>query len=121
MFVGIDVSKERLDVAVRPTGGTWQEPYDPDGIISLAGYVRELMPHLVVADATGDKELVLAGELATARLSVEVVNPRHVRDFARASGKLAKTVAQDAQVLAHFAEAMIPEPRTQALSNRGRW
>lgn len=111
LFVGIDVSKERLDVAVRPTGETWQVSYDSDGINSLAGYLRELAPHLVVVEATGGMELVLAGELAAAQLPVAVVNPRHVRDFARAAGKLAKTDALDAQVLAHFAEAMNPEPR----------
>ena len=111
LFVGIDVSKERLDVAVRPTGETWQVPYDAEGISSLTGCLRELAPHLVVVEATGGMELALAGELAAAQLSVAVVNPRHVRDFARAAGKLAKTDALDAQVLAHFAEAMNPEPR----------
>ena len=111
LFVGIDVSKERLDVAVRPTGETWQVSYDADGINSLKGYPRELTPHLVVVEATGGMELVLAGELAAAQLSVAVVNPRHVRDFARAAGKLAKTDALDAQALAHFAEALNPEPR----------
>ena len=111
LFVGIDVSKERLDVAVRPTGETWQVPYDAEGISSLTGCLRELAPHLVVVEATGGMELALAGELAAAQLSVAVVNPRHVRDFARAAGKLAKTDALDAQVLAHFAEAMHPEPR----------
>jgi transposase len=111
LFVGIDVAKDHLDVAVRPTGETWQVPYDADGINSLTGYLRELTPHLVVVEATGGMELVLAGELAAAHLTVAVVNPRHVRDFARAAGKLAKTDALDAQVLAHFAEAMDPEPR----------
>ena len=111
LFVGIDVSKERLDVAVRPTGETWQVPYDAEGIRSLTGCLRELAPHLVVVEATGGMELALAGELAAAQLSVAVVNPRHVRDFARAAGKLAKTDTLDAQVLAHFAEAMHPEPR----------
>ncbi len=111
LFVGIDVSKERLDVAVRPTGETWQVSYDAEGISSLTGGLRELAPHLVVVEATGGMELALAGELAAAQLSVAVVNPRQVRDFARAAGKLAKTDALDAQVLAHFAEAMDPEPR----------
>ena len=111
LFVGIDVSKERLDVAVRPTGETWQVPYDSDGISSLTGCLRELAPHLVVVEATGGMELALAGELAAAQLSVAVVNPRQVRDFARADGKLAKTDALDAQVLAHFAEAMRPASR----------
>ncbi len=111
LFVGIDVSKDRLDVAVRPTGETWQVPYDADGISSLAECLKELAPHLVVLEATGGMELAVAGELAAAQLSIAVVNPRHVRDFARAGGKLAKTDALDAQVLAHFAEAMHPEPR----------
>jgi transposase len=111
LFVGVDVSKERLDVAVRPTGETWQVAYDAEGINSLTECLRELAPHLVVVEATGGMELALAGELAAAQLSVAVVNPRHVRDFARAAGKLAKTDALDAQVLAHFAEAMHPEPR----------
>ena len=111
LFVGIDVSKERLDVAVRPTGETWQVPYDAEGINSLAGCLRELAPQLVVLEATGGMELTVAGELAAAQLSIAVVNPRHVRDFARADGKLAKTDALDAQVLAHFAEAMRPASR----------
>ena len=111
LFVGIDVSKDRLDVAVRPTGETWQVAYDAEGISSLAGNLRELVPQLVVLEATGGMELAVAGELALADVPIAVVNPRHVRDFARAAGKLAKTDALDAQVLAHFAEAMQPEPR----------
>jgi len=111
LFVGIDVSKERLDVAVRPTGETWQVPNDAEGISSLAECLRELAPQLVVLEATGGMELASAGELAAAQLPVAVVNPRHVRDFARAAGKLAKTDTLDAQVLAHFAEAMHPDPR----------
>ena len=111
LFVGIDVSKDRLDVAVRPTGETWQVVYDAEGISSLAGNLRELVPQLVVLEATGGMELAVAGELALADVPIAVVNPRHVRDFARAAGKLAKTDALDAQVLAHFAEAMQPEPR----------
>ena len=112
LFVGIDVSKDRLDVAVRPTGEeTWQVPYDAEGISSLAQNLRELAPQLVVLEATGGMELAVAGELALAEVPIAVVNPRHVRNFARAAGKLAKTDALDARVLAHFAEAMQPEPR----------
>ena len=111
MFVGIDVSKDRLDLAVRPTGEVWQVPHDPQGISSLTDRLRELAPHLVVVEATGGMELALTGELAAVGLAVAVVNPRHVRDFARAGGQLAKTDSLDAQVLAHFAEAMRPEPR----------
>lgn len=111
LFVGIDVSKDHLDVAVRPTGEAWQVSYDSQGISDLVGRLRELAPQLVVLEATGGMELAVAGELAAANLPVVVANPRHVRDFARASGKLAKTDSLDAQVLAHFAEAMQPEPR----------
>ena len=77
----------------------------------MVGNLRELVPQLVVLEATGGMELAVAGELALADVPIAVVNPRHVRDFARAAGKLAKTDALDAQVLAHFAEAMQPEPR----------
>ncbi len=111
LFVGIDVSKDRLDVAVRPTGEAWQVPHDPQGMNSLTERLRDLAPHLVVLEATGGMELALSGELAAAGLPVAVVNPRHVRDFARAGGQLAKTDSLDAQVLAHFAEAMRPAPR----------
>ncbi len=111
LFVGIDVSKDRLDVAVRPTGEAWQVPHDAQGMNSLTERLRDLAPHLVVLEATGGMELALSGELAAAGLPVAVVNPRHVRDFARAGGQLAKTDSLDAQVLAHFAEAMRPAPR----------
>lgn len=111
LFVGIDVSKDHLDVAVRPTGEAWQVSYESQGISDLVESLRELAPHLVVLEATGGMELAVAGELAAANLPVVVANPRHVRDFARAAGKLAKTDSLDAQVLAHFAEALRPEPR----------
>ena len=111
LFVGIDVSKERLDVAVRPTGETWQVSHDPKGIGELVEGLGKLTPQLVVLEATGGVEMTLAGELVASALPVAVVNPRQVRDFARAAGKLAKTDALDAQVLAHFAEAMRPAIR----------
>ena len=93
LFVGIDVSKERLDVAVRPTGEAWQVSHDSRGINDLVERLGELAPQLVVLEATGGMEMALAGELAASKLAVAVVNPRHVRDFARAAGKLAKTDA----------------------------
>ena len=111
LFVGIDVSKDRLDVAVRPTGEAWQVSHDSRGISGLVEGLGELAPQLVVLEATGGMEMALAGELAASKLAVAVVNPRHVRDFARAAGKLAKTDALDAQVLSHFAEAMRPDSR----------
>ena len=111
VFVGIDVSKERLDVAVRPTGEMWQVSHDSLGIGEVMERLETLMPQLVVLEATGGVEMTLAGELAASGLHVAVVNPRQVRNFARATGKLAKTDALDAQVLAHFAEAMRPVSR----------
>ena len=111
LFVGIDVSKDCLDVAVRPTGEAWQLPHNSRGINDLVERLGELAPQLVVLEATGGMEMALAGELAASQLAIAVVNPRHVRGFARAAGKLAKTDALDAQVLAHFAEAMRPASR----------
>ncbi len=111
LFVGIDVSKKRLDVAVRPAGDVWQTTNDAGGITTLVEHLVELAPRLVVLEATGGIELALAVAGAAAGLPIAVVNPRHVRDFARAAGKLAKTDALDAQVLAHYAEVMRPETR----------
>ena len=111
LFVGIDVSKRHLDVAVRPEGDVWQTTNDAGGITTLVEHLIELAPRLVVLEATGGIELALAVAGAAAGLPIAVVNPRHVRDFARAAGKLAKTDALDAQVLAHYAEAMQPETR----------
>ena len=110
-FVGIDVSKRRLDVAVRPTGEAWQVSHDARGISQLVDRLGELAPQLIVLEATGGLETALAGELASSHLAVAVVNPRQVREFARAAGKLAKTDALDAHALAHFAQVMVPSPR----------
>ena len=111
LFVGIDVSKDRLDVAVRPTGEAWQAPYNSRGVSDLVHRLEKLAPQLVVLEATGGMEMALAGELAASQLAIAVVNPRQVRDFARAAGKLAKTDALDAHALAHFAQAMGPASR----------
>ena len=110
-FVGIDVSKAQLDVAVRPTGKRWTLPYDQTGIEGLIPQIVDLEPALVCLEATGGLELPLVAALAAAALPVVVVNPRQVRDFARATGTLAKTDALDAGVLAHFADAVRPEVR----------
>ena len=102
-YVGIDVSKAQVDVAVRPTGQRWIVSYDEAEIKELVSQIAELGPALVLLEATGGLELPLvAALLATATLPVAVVNPRQVRDFARATGTLAKTDALDAGVLAHF-------------------
>ena len=110
-FVGIDVSKTQLDVAVRPTGNRWALPYDETGIEGLIPQIVDLGPALVLLEATGGLELPLVAAVAAAALPVVVVNPRQVRDFARATGTLAKTDALDAGVLAHFADAVRPDVR----------
>ena len=110
-FVGIDVSKAQLDVAVRPTGQRWVVSYDQTGIEGLIPQIVDLEPALVLLEATGGLELPLVAALAAAALPVVVVNPRQVRDFAKATGTLAKTDTLDAGVLAHFADAVRPEVR----------
>ena len=121
VFVGIDVSKEQLDIAFRP-GGIRSVPNEEVGFAQLLACLKAVPPTLVVLEATGGIELPLTSALALAGLPVVVVNPRQVRDFAKATGQLAKTDAIDAQVLARFAEAIRPEPRplpdeqTQALA-----
>lgn len=122
VFVGIDVAKAQLDLAVRPSGPERSIAHTEAGIATLVEQVRALQPSAVVLEATGDLELPLASALAAAGLPVHVVNPRQVREFARATGRLAKTDALDARILAQFAEALRPTPRmlpdeaTQALS-----
>ena len=110
-FVGIDVCKATLDIAERPTGELWTARNDDRGIAQVTAYLRAAKPVLVVLEATGGLEVPVATALAVAGLPVAVVNPRQVRDFARATGKLAKTDTLDARVLAHFAEAVRPDPR----------
>jgi len=111
IFVGIDVSKARLDVACRPHATTHSEPNNADGIAALVALLKALNPALIVLEATGGLEVPVAVALAAAGLAVAVVNPRQVRDFARATGRLAKTDRIDAEVLAHFAEAIRPAVR----------
>jgi transposase len=111
LFVGIDVSKDRLDVAVRPAGRRWEVINDEKGIRLLVGSLKDLRPELIIAEATGGLEIPLVSTLAEAELPIVVVNPRQVRDFAKAVGQLAKTDKIDAEVLAHFGEAIRPEVR----------
>ena len=111
MYVGIDVAKDRLDVHVRPSGETFAVARDGEGLSALTTRLGELGPLLVVLEATGGFEVTVASALAAAKLPLAVVNPRQIRDFARATGKLAKTDALDAAAIAHFAEAIRPEPR----------
>jgi transposase len=122
IFVGVDVSKARLDVAVRPSGETVTVLYDEAGIAGLVTRLHAWQPAAVVLEATGDLESTVVSALAAAGLPVHVVNPRQVREFARATGRLAKTDTLDAQILAQFGEVLRPAPRplpdeaTQALS-----
>jgi transposase len=111
VFVGIDVSKDRLDVAERPSGRSWGVGNDEDGITRLVGQLAEISPTLVVVEASGGYQTAAVAELAAKRIPVAVVNPRQVRDFAKALGLLAKTDAIDARVLAQFGEAVRPEAR----------
>lgn len=110
VFVGVDVSKARLDVAIRPAGAAWSVANDEEGIAQLVTRLKELAPKLVVVEATGGLEVALVAEVATV-VAVAVVNPRQVRDFAKALNQLAKTDRIDAEVLALFAEKVEPEPR----------
>ena len=110
-YVGIDVSKHRLDVYLRPDGTKLAFTNDSSGIATLSEHLVSLPLALIVLEATGGYEIQLTTILATASLPVVVVNPRQVRDFARAAGQLAKTDALDARILALFAERMQPEAR----------
>jgi transposase len=111
VFVGIDVSKAQLDVALRPTDDCWHVSHDALGIAGLVERLRTVQPTLVVLEATGGLEVPVTGALAEAGLPVVVVNPRHARDVAKATGRLAKTDTLDARGLATVAEAGRPTPR----------
>lgn len=111
LYVGIDVAKDHLDVALRPEGAGWRAANDAAGVAALVARLDALTPALVVLEATGGYERPLAAALAGAGLPVAVVNPRQTRDFARATGQLAKTDRLDAQALARFAEAVRPPAR----------
>jgi transposase len=110
-FVGIDVSKDRLDVHLRPSGQAFAVPRDGPGFDQLLTRLRADPPALVVLEATGGFELTVAAAIAGAGLPLAVVNPRQIRDFARATGRLAKTGRLDAAAIALFAERVRPEPR----------
>jgi transposase len=109
-FIGIDVSKARLDGAGRPHF-PFSQPNDAAGIAAIVALLQPLAVALVTVEATGGWEIPLVTALATAGIPVAVVNPRQVRDFAKAANRLAKNDRIDAAVLAHFAEAMKPQPR----------
>jgi transposase len=110
MFIGIDISKDRLEVAVHERDYRWQVTRDEGGLCQLVEQLRQVGEpiELVVLEATGGLERDVAAALAVAKIPTAVVNARQVRDFARAIGKLAKTDGIDASVLAHFAQAVRP-------------
>jgi transposase len=110
-FIGIDVSKAHLDVAVRPSDASWRVDNDEPGIRSLVAKLQALAPTLIVVEATGGYETAGVAALAAEGLPVAVINPCQARDFARSLGKRAKTDPIDARVLARFAEAIRPEVR----------
>lgn len=113
-YVGIDVSKSQLDVALLPSAEYWSEPNDEAGIERVIQCLGALSPTLIVLEATGGLERPLTAALVQAQQPVVVVNPRQVRDFARATGQLAKTDRIDAAVLALFAERVRPKVREMA-------
>jgi transposase len=109
IYVGIDVSKDRLDIAVHGADKRWSFTNDEGGIEQTVKCIKELSPVLVVLEATGGIELPVVASLGAAGVPVAVINPRQARDFGKATGKLAKTDALDAKVLAHFAAAVHPK------------
>jgi transposase len=111
IFAGIDVSKAYLDIATRPGSKPSRHPNDPAGIAAVIGHLKPLSPALVVVEATGGLELPLIAALQVAGIPVAAINPRQARDFAKATGRLAKTDRIDAETLAHFAEAIRPDAR----------
>ena len=110
-FVGIDISKEELVVAVRPTAELQSFPNTEEGLAALVGFLQPLGAHSIVLEATGGFARAAVNAMALAALPVVVVNPRQIRDFARSVGLLAKTDAIDARIIARFAEAVRPELR----------
>jgi transposase len=111
-YAGIDIAKAQLDVALRPAGASTRFRHDQDGRRALVEYLQAHQVTLVVLEATDGLESEVIAALAEAKLAVALVNPRQVRDFARALGRLAKTDQLDAAVLAHFGEAVQPTPYT---------
>jgi transposase len=110
-FVGIDVAKGTLDLCIDPAGETLHVAYDDKGVCQVVQRLVDLLPTLIVVEATGGLEMRLAGELAAKGLPVAIINPRQARDFAKATGQLAKTDVVDAAILAAFARAIRPAVR----------
>jgi transposase len=111
VFGGVDVSQERLDAAIAPLNEVFSETNDPEGIRRLASRLAAFKPRVVVLESTGRLEIPLALELDQQRVPYRIVNPRQIREFARAMGKLAKTDRIDAMILARWAQSAQPEPK----------
>src|SRR6202795_3487752 len=107
----MDVAKAQWDLALRPSGERWAVPNDASGVATLVDRLQALHPTLIVLEAPGGLGRAGTGALAAAGVPVVVVNPRQARDFARATGQLAKTDALDARALAHFGDVIRPTPR----------
>jgi transposase len=110
-FVGIDISKDRLDLATSRHSAPWTCANQPEAFDALCRELQALTPTLIVMEATGGLERGVAAALAAAGLTLAIVNPRQVRDLAKATGQLAKTDRIDAGILARFAEALRPAPQ----------
>ncbi|MBS1789109.1 MAG: transposase [Acidobacteria bacterium] len=110
--IGVDVAKDHLDIHVRPTGESWCVVHRSEQFPALIARLKDLAPERIIVEATGGLETLLATQLAAAGLPVVVINPRQARDFAKATGQLAKTDPVDARVLAHFGEALQPPVRS---------
>lgn len=110
-FVGIDVSKNTLDVALHGEQKTWTFTNDQAGIEKVVKLLKSLSPELTVLEATGNYEFPVAAELEISSVPTVVVNPRQIRDFARSTGVLAKTDTLDARIIARFAATVQPTPR----------
>jgi transposase len=111
VFVGIAVAKARLDVGIHPSAETWSVDHDEAGLTTVVERLTAARPTLVILEATGGLEVAVVAALVAAEVPVQVVNPRQARDFAKATGQLAKTDRLDALVLARFGAAIRPEPR----------
>jgi transposase len=110
-FVGLNATSETIEVAIRPTGEVWKTHFAEEGITETANKLKSLQPKLVVMEAAGTFELPLAGVFATCGLPFAMVNPRNVREFARAVGRISRADYTQADLLAYFGELVHPEPR----------
>jgi transposase len=111
IFVGVDVAKAEVVIACRPEAVAWTASNDAEGIAAAVARLTSLAPRLIVLEATGGYERAVVAALAVAGLPTVVANPRQVRDFAKATGQLAKTDDLDADLLALFADRVRPTPR----------